>query len=111
MEARPKEWKGRLYFVRMYAVADARPFRLFKQAGGFHGSDHGSVETFFGIGGITEANPPHAQGYNMLFADAHVDLEKRKDYLHPPRSAHNWNRDNQPHPEPWSAASEWAVQN
>ncbi len=60
---------------------------------------------------LTEAAPPHSQGYNLLFNDAHVALVKRKDYLYPPRTAHHWNRDNQPHPELWSPTSHWAVQN
>ena len=59
----------------------------------------------------TEAAPPHSQGYNMLFGDTHVALVARKDYLFPPRTAHNWNRDNQPHTELWSPTNEWVIQN
>jgi hypothetical protein len=58
-----------------------------------------------------EEDPPHAQGYDILFGDAHVSLVKRKDYLYPPRTAHNWNRDNQPHPEVWKPTNQWPVQN
>lgn len=57
-----------------------------------------------------ECNPPHAEGYNLLFADGHVDLVKRRDYLYPPRTAQNWNRDHQPHPELWAPTNEWVVQ-
>jgi prepilin-type N-terminal cleavage/methylation domain-containing protein/prepilin-type processing-associated H-X9-DG protein len=98
----------------MHAVADARPLRLPNQ-NGFHGRGFMDPWLLFPFellnAGFTEAPPPHSQGYNMLFADGHVDLVKRKDYLYPPRSAHNWNRDNQPHPELWSPSIEWAVQN
>ncbi|MGA2246009.1 MAG: type II secretion system protein [Verrucomicrobiota bacterium] len=58
-----------------------------------------------------EAKPPHAAGYNLLFVDGHVNLVKRRDYLYPPRTARNWNRDNQAHPEMWSPTSDWCVQN
>jgi prepilin-type processing-associated H-X9-DG protein len=60
---------------------------------------------------LTEAPPPHADGYNLLFVDGHVNLVKRGDYLYPPRTAQNWNRDHQPHPESWSPTNEWCVQN
>ena len=30
-------------------------------------------------------------------------------YLYPPRTAHNWNRDNQPHPETWAPTTQWMV--
>lgn len=58
-----------------------------------------------------EAEPPHARGYNLLFVDGHVKLVKRGDYLYPPRTAQNWNRDHQAHPELWAATSDWCVQN
>ena len=57
-----------------------------------------------------ETAPPHGKGYNILFVDGHVALVKRSDYLFPPRTAHNWNRDNQPHPETWAPTSQWVVQ-
>ncbi len=60
---------------------------------------------------MTEAAPPHAEGYNLLFVDGHVNLVKRRDYLYPPRTAQNWNRDHQAHPEMWAPASDWCVQN
>lgn len=59
---------------------------------------------------LKEADPPHGKGYNMLFCDGHVVLVKRSDYLFPPRTARNWNRDNQPHEELWAPRNEWAVQ-
>jgi prepilin-type N-terminal cleavage/methylation domain-containing protein/prepilin-type processing-associated H-X9-DG protein len=98
---------------QMYAVADARPMWV-QTANGFIGGE--IMRPWLLLPSLmnakyTEGNAPHSQGYNMLFADAHVDLVKRKDYLYPPRSARNWNRDNQPHPEEWSPTSEWAVQN
>ena len=90
--------------AEMYTVADARPIRLKP-----------------GIGGDPRMNPyrldlnedtasPHGQGYNILFADGHVTLVKRNDYLYPPRTAPHWNRDNQPHPEAWAPRSSWVVQ-
>lgn len=104
----------------MYAVGDTRPLRF----------PHSPYETFRAFRGelgawmhafqqwpsslhadAIEAPPPHAEGYNLLFVDGHVNLEKRRDYLYPPRRARNWNRDNQPHPELWSPTSEWCVQN
>lgn len=60
---------------------------------------------------ITEAAPPHAEGYNLLFVDGHVNLVKRRDYLYPPRTAQHWNRDHQAHPEMWAPTSDWCVQN
>lgn len=98
---------------QMYAIADARP--LWDQnAAGFVGPQ--TMKPWLLLPSLlnakyTEGNAPHAQGYNMLFAEGHVDLVKRNDYLCPPRTAHNWNRDNQPHPEEWSPSSEWAVPN
>jgi prepilin-type N-terminal cleavage/methylation domain-containing protein/prepilin-type processing-associated H-X9-DG protein len=58
-----------------------------------------------------EKAPLHGQGYNILFADGHVALVKRGDYLYPPRTGHNWNRDNQPHQEAWAPTDQWVVQN
>ncbi len=96
----------------MYVVVDARPYRA--------GPDQPlSPEELNGtLGNIKmtpwhwdgEMGPPHGQGYNILFADSHVFLVKRCDYLYPPRTAHNWNRDNQPHPEAWAPRNLWAVQ-
>jgi prepilin-type processing-associated H-X9-DG protein len=58
-----------------------------------------------------EAPPPHGQAYNILFCDGHAVLVKRNDYLYPPRTACNWNSDNQAHPEAWAPKGLWAVQN
>ncbi len=97
---------------QMYTVADARAY---------HGKGARPVQGLplmnpwnwnLPPGGIwPEAAPPHAQGYDILFADGHVSLVKRKDYLYPPRTAHNWNRDNQPRPEVWLPTNQWPVQN
>jgi prepilin-type processing-associated H-X9-DG protein len=97
----------------MYAVADSRTFKdlLFPQDG---------ITTGAGLTGTVlmraydivpeETNPLHGKGYNILFADGHVDFVNRNDYLFPPRSAQHWNRDNQPHPEAWAPRKLWAVQ-
>ena len=79
----------------MVTVADSRTFR--------------NMNPFFSYREETE--PLHGKGYNILFADGHVLLVKRKQYLYPPLAAHNWNRDNQPHPEFWRATNEWAIKN
>lgn len=89
----------------MYTVADARP--VVGQAG----LDGNPKMQLYGFGETKEAPPPHARGYNILFADGHVTFVKRSDYLCPPRTAHNWNRDNQPHPETWAPTDQWAAQN
>lgn len=58
----------------------------------------------------TELSPPHAPSYNVVFVDGHVLAIKRRDLLFPPRTASNWNRDNQPHPEAWAPRERWVVQ-
>lgn len=97
----------------MYAVADTRPLRYEGRSG-----VEGSVEMHpwqlipSGLNPKNaEAGPPHADAYNILFVDGHVNPVKRRDYLYPPRTAQNWNRDHQPHPELWSATNEWVIQN
>jgi len=96
----------------MYAVGDARPVRNWLDTG-FVGRVEMQpwrlLETVINSG--TEAKPPHGEGYNLLFADGHVSLVKRRDYLYPPRTTKNWNRDHQPHPELWSPTNEWVIQN
>ncbi len=91
----------------MYAVADARSFSA-GQDGGFSGIA-GSIKAQ-PWRQDREAAPPHAQGYNILFVDGHAGLVKRSDYLYPPRTAHKWNRDNQPHEEFWAPRDSWVVQ-
>ena len=88
----------------MYAVADARAV--------VHPNlIQGQMRmTPWRLAGFVEALPPHGQGYNVLFVDGHVVLAKRNDYLFPPRTAQNWNRDNEPHPEAWAPRSHWMVQ-
>jgi prepilin-type processing-associated H-X9-DG protein len=102
----------------MYVVADARPFRAgtdpmwsMNQPNGTSG-DVAMVPWLVPIGRTCgkEMGPPHGQGYNILFGDGHVSPVKRNDYLFPPRTAHNWNRDNQPHEEAWAPRNQWAVQ-
>jgi prepilin-type N-terminal cleavage/methylation domain-containing protein/prepilin-type processing-associated H-X9-DG protein len=53
---------------------------------------------------------PHGQGHNIMFVDGHVVMVRRSNFLYPPRTAHNWNRDNQPHSEAWAPTSQWVVQ-
>lgn len=97
----------------MYSVGDTRPLQ-YEGRSGVEGSVKMHPWQLIPSGlnpKNAEAKPPHADGYNLLFADAHVSLVKRRDYLYPPRTAQNWNRDHQPHQEFWCPASEWAVQN
>jgi prepilin-type processing-associated H-X9-DG protein len=91
--------------AQMYAVADARCYvdQSFAGVVGEIKMTYTKMEN--------EAPEPHGSGYNMLFVDGHVDWIQRKDFLYPPRTARNWNLDNQPHPEVWAPASSWAVQN
>jgi prepilin-type processing-associated H-X9-DG protein/prepilin-type N-terminal cleavage/methylation domain-containing protein len=97
----------------MYTVGDTRPAR-YRDKGGLDGRMVMWPWKLLPSGlnaRYTEAKPPHAEGYNLLFADGHVSLVKQKDYLYPPRTAQNWNRDHQPHPELWSPTNEWVIQN
>jgi prepilin-type processing-associated H-X9-DG protein len=95
----------------MFVVADSRTFR------NMNNSVEGMVEPLHGFDQMNpwasfteETSPIHGEGYNMLFADGHVTLVKRSEYLYPPRTAKNWNRDNQPHSEAWEPTNGWAVQ-
>jgi prepilin-type N-terminal cleavage/methylation domain-containing protein/prepilin-type processing-associated H-X9-DG protein len=94
----------------MYAVGDTRPVQG-RNSNGFHGAVEMRPWKLFPSAKVNEAEPPHANGYNLLFADGHQSLVKRTDYLFPPRSAQNWNRDHQPHPELWSPTNDWVIQN
>jgi prepilin-type N-terminal cleavage/methylation domain-containing protein/prepilin-type processing-associated H-X9-DG protein len=89
----------------MYAVADARAIAQGNLLRGQMRMTPWRI-AFEGV----EAAPPHGQGYNLLFVDGHVILVKRNDCLFPPRTARNWNRDNQPHPEAWAPRNYWMVQ-
>jgi prepilin-type processing-associated H-X9-DG protein len=90
----------------MYAVADTRPFVSHRL-----GQIIGQMRmTPWKFPTDTETPPPHATGYNLLFVDSHVLYIKRRDLLFPPRTASNWNRDNQPHPEAWASRDHWVVQ-
>jgi prepilin-type N-terminal cleavage/methylation domain-containing protein/prepilin-type processing-associated H-X9-DG protein len=107
----------------MYAVADARAFRRGGGPGWFPiepsnatlgmGSMASWADPWYwdsSLRSLTEANPPHDQGYNIQFCDGHAALVKRNDFLFPPRTAQSWNRDDLPHPEAWAPRSQWAVQ-
>ena len=87
----------------MYAVADVRGAISDSQVFG------NPKMSLYRFSDRNEAPPPHEFGFNVLFADGHVALIKRAVYLYPPRSAHYWNRDNQPHSETWAPSTEWAV--
>ncbi|MGO8678307.1 MAG: DUF1559 domain-containing protein [Limisphaerales bacterium] len=96
----------------MFTVADSRTYRDMAVMGegivkGLSGWIH--MQAYYTP--IEETPPLHGKGYNTLFGDGHVVLVKRSDYLFPPRTAHKWNRDNQPHPEAWAPRQMWAVQN
>ena len=71
---------------------------------------HGLIQMQPFVAYHEETAPLHGQGYNILFADGHVALVRRSNYLYPPRAAHNWNRDNQPHQELWRPMNQWAEQ-
>jgi prepilin-type processing-associated H-X9-DG protein len=93
---------------QMYVVPDARPIVEAETNGRIFGEIKMVLSIYYEA---KELPPPHGQGYNILFGDGHAPLVKRSDYLYPPRSARHWNRDNQPHPETWPPANQWAVQN
>ncbi len=113
----PSEWQGlgEVYVKvpengvvapsEMYAAGDTRPERIQQGVIG------GVRMVPWKFTQVTEVEPPHAGGYNLLFCDGHVVLVKRRDYLYPPQAAQHWNRSHQPHPEWWKPMSEWAVQN
>jgi prepilin-type processing-associated H-X9-DG protein/prepilin-type N-terminal cleavage/methylation domain-containing protein len=92
----------------MYAVADARTVA---RGNAVRGQMRMTPWRLAFGGRAVEMAPPHGEGYNLLFVDGHVAVIKRSDYLFPPRTAHHWNRDNQPHPEAWAPRDQWTVQN
>lgn len=95
----------------MFTVADTRTYRdLFIWGEGMVKGLTGCIAMLPYFAPTEETSPLHGKGYNILFADGHVVLVKRNDLLFPPRTAHNWNRDNQPHSEAWAPRSAWAVQ-
>ena len=96
----------------MYAVGDTRPFQYHNLIG-FDSQMLMSPWKIFRLENAqyTEAKAPHADGYNLLFVDGHVNLVKRRDYLYPPRSAKNWNRDHKLHRWSWAPTNEWVIQN
>ncbi|MGO8698442.1 MAG: prepilin-type N-terminal cleavage/methylation domain-containing protein [Limisphaerales bacterium] len=88
---------------QMYAVPDARCILMQSSLG-----MAGCIKmTPYKLEGETAA--PHRDGLNMLFVDGHVAWIKRNDFLYPPRTASEWNIDNQPHQELWAPISQWAV--
>ena len=94
----------------MYMVADARAYRVGSADGIVGRPVMNPWRLPLGFN-ENESDPPHAQGYNLLFGDGHVASVRRKDFLFPLRTAHDWNRDNQPHTEIWAPVGQWAVQN
>ncbi len=103
----------------MYAVADSRwwKYQHFRETGLAGKWQMSPWQYVYHLTNPTrtvvhvETAPPHGPGYNVLHVDGHVALVKRSDYLYPPRTAHQWNRDNQPHPEAWAPKSHWVIQN
>ncbi len=72
-----------------YTVADARAGHgKHTIGGGYLAMQPWSWRWPFPLYGVEDA-PPHSGGYNVLFADSHVSLVKRRDLLYPPRTAHN----------------------
>jgi len=55
------------------------------------------------ISAMTKEYQPfrHGKAFNFLFCDGHVVLIKRVVFLDPRKTAQNWNRDHEPHPETW----------
>jgi prepilin-type N-terminal cleavage/methylation domain-containing protein/prepilin-type processing-associated H-X9-DG protein len=45
----------------------------------------------------------HGKAYNILFVDAHVEAVSRDFLIDFRKSARNWNRDHEPHPETWTS--------
>ena len=95
----------------MFTIADSRTFRNSPGPHGLIEPLHGDMQMQPFNSFHEETAPLHGQGYNILFADGHVALVRRRDYLYPPRAAHHWNRDNLPHPELWRRRNDWAEQN
>lgn len=94
----------------MFAVADSRTYKDLNIAGGVIKGLSGTIDMEPYYVPSEETPPLHGNGYNILFADGHVAFVKRIDFLFPPRTAKNWNRDGQPHPEAWAPRNQWAVQ-
>jgi prepilin-type processing-associated H-X9-DG protein len=95
----------------MFTIADSRTLINEMTPHGLVEQLHGEMQMQAFNHFHEETDPIHGEGYNILFADGHVTLVKRKQYLYPPVAAHHWNRDNQPHPEAWRPTNIWAVQN
>jgi prepilin-type N-terminal cleavage/methylation domain-containing protein/prepilin-type processing-associated H-X9-DG protein len=97
----------------MYAVSDARLFKGSRLSPLFGGArvvqGLAWMDPYYAVMS-RELSPLHGPGYNMLFCDGHVAFVKRNDCLYPPRTARNWNRDHEPHPESWAPTYFWQVQ-
>jgi prepilin-type N-terminal cleavage/methylation domain-containing protein/prepilin-type processing-associated H-X9-DG protein len=101
---------------QMFAIMDCRGGQglngqpeLAPAGPGFYGSIETSCypanlqPTKTGFYGYVFQNPrQHAQDFNVLFCDAHVQAIKIIDLFDARKSAQNWNHDNQPHPESWT---------
>ncbi len=102
----------------MYAIADARwwKYQHYRETGIAGNWKMSPWKYVYELTNPTrtlvhvETAPPHGEGYNMLFVDGHVTAVNRSDYLNPARTAHHWNRDNQPHTEAWAPKSQRAIQ-
>jgi prepilin-type processing-associated H-X9-DG protein/prepilin-type N-terminal cleavage/methylation domain-containing protein len=94
----------------MFAVADGRTYSNLSEEGRVLGLS--SFIEMLPYDTPKEETPPlHGKGYNILFADGHVSFVERSNLLFPPRTAQNWNCDNEPHQEAWAPRNQWAVQN
>jgi prepilin-type N-terminal cleavage/methylation domain-containing protein/prepilin-type processing-associated H-X9-DG protein len=84
----------------MFAVSDARltSFGVFPSE-----APPGTGFPLTIIGSIMPEYQPfrHGKAFNFLFCDGHVALVKRVEFLDPRKTAQNWNRDHEPHPETW----------
>ena len=50
---------------------------------------------------VIQQPPQHGKQFNMLFTDGHVSSVLISNLFDVRKSARNWNRDNEPHPENW----------
>lgn len=83
----------------MFSMSDSRVLGGLGSGAPFNHAMSMQIES-----GIFETNALRhvGKGYNVLFADGHVSLVRRLDYLDPRKTAANWNNDHQPHPETWA---------
>jgi prepilin-type N-terminal cleavage/methylation domain-containing protein/prepilin-type processing-associated H-X9-DG protein len=100
----------------LYAIADSRPGTYPRSSSAISSGGLTIMQPWLlsfrpGGGGTStvEGPPPHSQGYQIVFVDGHVSRVLRTDYLFPPRTAQNWNNDDQPHTADWAPMADWAV--